>query len=349
MAGVHGLEHVDDLLAARLADDDPVGPHPQGVFQTVSGRHLALAFDVGRAAFHPAHVGLLQLEFGRILDREDPFGIVDEGTERVERRGFTRTGTARHDDVEAGGHGGLKVGGHFLGKGAELHQVVDAQLVLFEFPDGNEAAVHRDGGHHGVEARAVLEAGVDVRVGFVHAPAHGGHDLVDDPQQVAFVLEGDVGQFQLARAFHEDLLRAVDQNIVDRLILEQGFERTEAHHLVKQFLVQDLTVLAVEDDVLFLKEFRRNRLDFLTQIVFGRGFQRREVQVVEQGAVQFEFDLAHPLFFLALLIHRQDRGGTGIGLARDLGRGGRGLGRFDRFFCGCGGRCGCVFFVFRKH
>ena len=31
MAGVHRLDHVQGLGAAALADDDPVGPHPQGV------------------------------------------------------------------------------------------------------------------------------------------------------------------------------------------------------------------------------------------------------------------------------------------------------------------------------
>ena len=31
VAGVHGLEHVQRLAAAHLADDDAVGPHAQGV------------------------------------------------------------------------------------------------------------------------------------------------------------------------------------------------------------------------------------------------------------------------------------------------------------------------------
>ena len=31
VAGVHGLEHVEGLAATALPDDDPVGPHAQGV------------------------------------------------------------------------------------------------------------------------------------------------------------------------------------------------------------------------------------------------------------------------------------------------------------------------------
>ena len=79
VAGVHGLQHVDNFLAAGLADDDAVGTHTQGVLQTVAGRYLALAFDVGRTAFHPAHMGLLELKFCGILDGQDTFGVVDKG------------------------------------------------------------------------------------------------------------------------------------------------------------------------------------------------------------------------------------------------------------------------------
>jgi hypothetical protein len=73
VAGVHGLQHVDHFLAARLADDDAVGTHPQRVLQTVALGDGALAFDVGRAAFHPAHMDLLKLKFRGVLDRQDAF------------------------------------------------------------------------------------------------------------------------------------------------------------------------------------------------------------------------------------------------------------------------------------
>jgi hypothetical protein len=142
VAGVHGLQHVDHFLAARLADDDAVGTHPERVPQTVALGDRALAFDVGRAAFHPAHMDLLKLKFRGVLDRQHAFLVVDEGRQRVERGRLTRTGTARDDDVEAGRDRGLKIGGHLFGEGAEIHQVVDAQLFLLELTNGDEAAVH---------------------------------------------------------------------------------------------------------------------------------------------------------------------------------------------------------------
>ncbi|OIQ68463.1 hypothetical protein GALL_499440 [mine drainage metagenome] len=151
MAGVHGLQHVDNFLAARFADDDAIRPHPQRVAQTVALRDGTLALDVGGAAFHAADVDLLKLKFSGVFNRQDTFIIGDEGRERVQRGGFTRTRTARNDNVKARGHGGLKIGGHFLGEGAELHQIRDCQLFLLELTNRNQAAVDRNRGHHGVE------------------------------------------------------------------------------------------------------------------------------------------------------------------------------------------------------
>ena len=47
--------------------------------------------------------------------------------------------------------------------------------------------------------------GVHHRGRFVHAPADLRHDLVDDPQQVPIVAEGDAGQFQQTFALDIDL------------------------------------------------------------------------------------------------------------------------------------------------
>ena len=71
VAGVHGLEHVERLAAAALADDDAVGPHTQGVAHEVADRDRALAFDVRRARLERDHVILRQLQLGGVLDRDD--------------------------------------------------------------------------------------------------------------------------------------------------------------------------------------------------------------------------------------------------------------------------------------
>ena len=69
MAGVHRLQHVEGLGAADLADDDAVGPHAQRVAHQVALGDLAAAFQAGGPGFQPHHMRLLQLQFGRVLDR----------------------------------------------------------------------------------------------------------------------------------------------------------------------------------------------------------------------------------------------------------------------------------------
>ena len=80
--------------AAALADDDPLGPHTQGVADQVAGGDRALALDVRRPRLQPDDVVLLQLQFGRVLDRHDPLVVRDEARQRVQQRRLAATGAA---------------------------------------------------------------------------------------------------------------------------------------------------------------------------------------------------------------------------------------------------------------
>ena len=71
VAGVHGLEHVQRLGATALTDDDAVGPHTQGVADEVADADLAAALGVGRPGLQRHDVRALDLEFGRLLDRDE--------------------------------------------------------------------------------------------------------------------------------------------------------------------------------------------------------------------------------------------------------------------------------------
>ena len=78
MARVHRLQDVERLGAADLTKDDTVGTHAQRVAQQVAHRDLAAAFEVRRACLQPHNMRLLQLQFGRVLDRHRPLGRVDQ-------------------------------------------------------------------------------------------------------------------------------------------------------------------------------------------------------------------------------------------------------------------------------
>ena len=71
VAGVHGLQHVDRFAAAYLADDDAVGTHTQRVANEISLRNFTTAFDIWRPGFQSDDVWLLQLQFGRVFNRDD--------------------------------------------------------------------------------------------------------------------------------------------------------------------------------------------------------------------------------------------------------------------------------------
>ena len=101
MTGVHGLQQVEGLRSAHLADDDAFGPHAQAVAHQVAHGDLAFAFEVGRPRFQAHHVRLLQLQFGGVLAGDDALVVVDELGQAVEQRGLAGAGAAGDQRVDA--------------------------------------------------------------------------------------------------------------------------------------------------------------------------------------------------------------------------------------------------------
>ena len=100
-----------------------------------------------------------------------------------------------------------------------------------------------------VEPRAVGQAGVDHRRGLVDPPADPRDDPVDDLEQVLVVAEDDLRPLDPALLLDEDLLRAVDHDVGDLVVLEQQLERAEAEGLVEDLVDQPLALVAVVQNV----------------------------------------------------------------------------------------------------
>src|SRR6267143_713285 len=66
------------------------------------------------------------------------------------------------------------------------------------------------------------------RRALIAAAANLGHDAIDDLQQMGIVAELNACPLHLAAALDINILRAVDQNIADRGVLEQELQRAEA-------------------------------------------------------------------------------------------------------------------------
>jgi hypothetical protein len=99
VARVHGLQHVQRLRSAHLADDDAVGAHTQGVDHQLPDFDRSLSLDVGRPRFHPGHVHLAHLQFGGVLDGDDALVVGDEAGEHVQERGLSGAGSPGDDHV----------------------------------------------------------------------------------------------------------------------------------------------------------------------------------------------------------------------------------------------------------
>ena len=88
VTGVERRQQVEGLSPPDLADDDPVGTHPECVAKQVADRHLAARLDARGPALEPNDVRLAEAELGGVLDGHHPLGGVDEGRERVQERGL---------------------------------------------------------------------------------------------------------------------------------------------------------------------------------------------------------------------------------------------------------------------
>ena len=71
MTGVHGLEHIQSLGSAALADDDAVGSHAQRIFYKVAGCDRVAAFCICNLRLAADDMRLLQFELCGIFDGND--------------------------------------------------------------------------------------------------------------------------------------------------------------------------------------------------------------------------------------------------------------------------------------
>src|SRR5207253_10140585 len=91
--------------------------------------------------------------------------VLDELRQAVQQRGLAGAGAAGDQHVAADPADDLQDLGALGRDGAELDQLVERQLVLLEFADGERRAVDRQRRHDGVDAGAVGETGVADRRG----------------------------------------------------------------------------------------------------------------------------------------------------------------------------------------
>ena len=89
----------------------------------------------------------------------------------------------------------------------------------------------------------------------------------------------------LPRRSTVDVLRTVDQDVADRRVLQQHFQRTEAEGLVEHFVDQPLALVAVQQRVFGVAEMLDDQADFAAEHVAFQLADPGQVELVDQLAV----------------------------------------------------------------
>ena len=152
VTGVHGLQQVECFRSADFADDDAFRAHTEAISHQFAHGDLALAFDVGRTGFQPHHMRLLQLKFCGVFAGNNALVVVDVLGETVEQRGFSGAGAAGNQDIGAAAPDDLQNFRALRRDRPEFDQLVQGQLVFFEFPDRQCRAVECQRRNDGVDA-----------------------------------------------------------------------------------------------------------------------------------------------------------------------------------------------------
>ena len=200
VAAGHRAEHVQRLGAADLADDDPVGPHPQRVAHEAADRHLAAALQRRGPRLQPHDVGVAQAQLGGVLDGDDPLAVADELRQRVERRRLARAGAAADEDVAARPHGARQQVAQRRRPGPVGDELVGAEAAPAEAADREDRPVERERRDDDVDARAVRQAGIDERLGLVDAAPERREDALDRVAQVGLAVEAGRRSARCGRA-----------------------------------------------------------------------------------------------------------------------------------------------------
>jgi len=237
MARAHRLEHVDRFLAADFAQNNSVGPHSQAVAHEVAGRDLGPGIvGATRPCLQTNDVALLKADLRGILDRHDALFDSDIAAERIEQRRLSRTRAAANQDVQARIDRRGEIGKHFAGHHFDADQFLRPERLSAELADRQHRAVKRHGRNDDVHSRTVGEPRVNIGRRLVNSAAHRSDDALNDIHQMHVVPEARVPLLQLAIALYIDGLVAVDDDVVDRLIVEERLNGPEPGELVIDLL-----------------------------------------------------------------------------------------------------------------
>lgn len=223
-ARVQGDEQVEALGFAHLADDEPVGPHAQGLLDEAAQRDLARPFEVRLPALHRDEVADVEVELERLLDGHHSVRGARARHQRVEHRRLAGVRRSRDEDVRTREHAHAEELRGLPGERVELDELLQGADALLELPhvDGPVRARHvRD---RDVQPRPVGQGRVDERRRQVDPTARVLQHPLDEVAHLS-IGQHERGQLGHAGSRDEHARRRVDPDLLDRRVVEERLKR----------------------------------------------------------------------------------------------------------------------------
>ena len=164
-------------------------------------------------------------------------------------------------------------------------EIVGRKRIAAETADGKTRAIDGERGNDGIDARAIRQAGVHHRRGFIDASSDGGNDAIDDAHQVGVVAELNVGGFEKTLALDVHLIKGVDQNIGNRGIGEKRLERAQSENFIENFLGKPLALLQIHRRGFADDQFFENHGNFAAHIFAAHVGNAIQIDLLDQAAM----------------------------------------------------------------
>src|ERR1039458_8823867 len=123
---------------------------------------------------------------------------------------------------------------------------------------------------HRIDSRSVRQARIHHGARFVDAPSDPADDPLDDAHQVVVVLELHRRPIQLASALHVHHVRIAHQNVGNRGILEQRFERSQAEHFMQHLFGKLPPLRRIERHCFGIEQPRQSGSDLVAHALIGQ-------------------------------------------------------------------------------